>query len=105
MNDNKELLTKTIAILLSTTPETSLGKFLKLCLETKVDEKIAGKSPSKAAQDFIANPASLADWSEGLIYADGDVSYEEWDALQELDLQDPEGFLEELWSELAQVSV
>lgn len=105
MKDNKAALTKTIALLLSTTSEEPLGKFLKLCLETKVDPAVSGRTPLKAAQDFIADPNSLTDWTEGLIYADGEVNYEEWDALQELNLEDPKSFLEELWAELAKVDL
>ena len=104
--DKKEAaLTSTIAILLSLTSETSLGRFFKLCLETKVDAQVAGRSPLKVAQEFIANPASLPDWSEGLIYADAQVNYEEWSALQELNLEDPDEFLEEFWAELAKVDL
>ena len=105
MNNNQEALTKTIAILLSTTPEMPLGKFLKLCLETKVDAKVSGRSPLQAAKEFTANPTDLSDWMEGLIYADGEVNYEEWDALQELSLEDPASFLEELWAELERVDL
>ena len=105
MNKNQEALTKTIAMLLSTTPEEPLGKFLELCLETKVDVKVSGRSPIQAAKEFMANPAALSDWMEGLIYADGEVNYEEWDALQELNLEDPESFLEELWAELEKIEL
>lgn len=105
MENNKAALTKTIAILLSTTPEDSLGKFLKLCLETKVDAKVSGRSPLQVAKEFMANPTNLSDWTEGLIYADGEVNYEEWDALQELNSEDPESFLEELWAELEKVNL
>ena len=105
MDKNKEALTKTIAMLLSTTPEMPLGKFLKLCLETKVDPKVSGRSPLQAAQKFTSNSAALSDWAEGLIYADGEVNYEEWDALQELNLEDPASFLEELWAELEKVDL
>ena len=50
MDEKKVALTKAIAILLSVTPETLLGKFLRLYLETKVDDlEVAGESPLKVA--------------------------------------------------------
>ncbi len=45
MDAKKAALIKTIAILLSITPETPLGQFLRLCLEAKVDRQIAGETP------------------------------------------------------------
>lgn len=56
MNKKKAALAKTIAILLSVTPETPLGKFLRLCLETKVDLEIAGETPLEIAREFIDRP-------------------------------------------------
>ena len=49
------------------------------------------------------DPSSLPEWSEGLIYADAQVNYEEWEALQELNLEDPEEFLADFWHELTMV--
>lgn len=45
MDKNKEALTKMSAMLLSTTPKMPLEKFIKLCLSTKVDPEISGRSP------------------------------------------------------------
>lgn len=105
LESKKAALTNTIAILLSITSETTLGRFFKLCQETKVDAEVVGRSPLKVAQEFIDNPAALPEWSQRLIYADAEVSYEELDALQELDIQDLDGFLEDLWTELATVDL
>ena len=41
----QQLLTQTMAFLLCTTPETTLGKLLGLCLASKVDAENSGKSP------------------------------------------------------------
>lgn len=100
MDEKKAALTKTIAILLSITPETPLGKFLRLCLETKVDAEITGETPLEVAQEFMANPASLTRWTEELICADGEVRDEEWQALEGLEIENAEQFLAAFWAEL-----
>ncbi len=105
MNDNKAALTKTIAILLSITPQTPLGKFLRLCLETKVDQDIAGQTPLETAEEFMANPDSLSDWAEELICADGEVKDQEWEALEGLEINSTEDFLAALWAELAKIDL
>jgi len=105
MDKNKTALTQTIAILLSITPETPLGKFLRLCLETKVDAEIAGQSPLEVAAEFIADPTSLPYWSEELICADGEVKDAEWQALEELEINDPEKFLKILFKELENIQL
>ena len=105
MEEKKAALTKTIAILLSITPETPLGKFLRLCLETKVDEEIAGETPLEVAREFIANPASLSRWTEEVICADGEVRDEEWQALEGLGIEDAEQFLAAFWAELATIDL
>lgn len=113
MNTNKtqkasldtEALTKTIAILLSITPQTPLGKFLRLCLETKVDPDIAGQTPLETAQEFMADPNSLKDWAEELICADGEVQDQEWEALEGLEINSTEDFLVALWAELDRINL
>ena len=105
MNENQVALTKAIAILLSVTPETPLGKLLKLCLEAKVDEKIAGKTSLQIAEEFIANPASLPYWTQEVIGADGEFKTEEWKALGELGLTDTNKFLDAVWKELETIDI
>ena len=105
MNENKAALTKAIAILLSVTPETPLGKLLKLCLEAKVDQKVVGKTYLQIAQEFIDNPASLPYWTQEVIGADGEFKTEEWQALGELGLTDTDKFLDAVWQELAEIDV
>ena len=105
MKDNKEALTQTIAILLSATPETSLGKLLKLCLEAKVDREIAGKTSLQMAQEFIAQPSSLPYWTQDVMGADGEFQAEEWQALGELGLTDTDQFLKAFWQELEKIDL
>ena len=73
MDAKKAALIKTIAILLSITPETPLGQFLRLCLEAKVDRQIAGETPLEVAQEFVNNPSALSYWAEEIICADGEI--------------------------------
>ena len=103
--NNQEALTKTIAILLSVTPKTPLGKFLRLCLETKVDTDIAGQTPLETTQEFMADPNSLSDWAEELICADGEVQDQEWEALEGLEINSTEDFLTALWAELERIDL
>ena len=105
MDNQKTAFTKAIAILLSITPQTPLGKFLRLCLETKVDTEIAGQTPLKVAREFIADPSSLSDWTEELICADGEVNNEEWEALEGLEIKDPDEFLNAFWTELETIDL
>ena len=105
MSDRQQALTETIAILLSVTPETPLGKLLNLSLETKVDTDIAGQTPLETARDFMSNPDSLNDWAEELICADGEVQDREWEALEGMEIKNTEEFLNALWAELEQVNL
>ncbi|MGV2829623.1 hypothetical protein [Myxosarcina sp. GI1(2024)] len=105
MDEKKAALTKAIAILLSVTPETTLGKFLALCLEAKVDEDIAGETPLAVAQNFIDKPTSLPYWTQEIICADGELKPEEWKALGEMQITDTDAFLASLWSELETIDI
>ncbi|MBE9048105.1 hypothetical protein IQ255_27545 [Pleurocapsales cyanobacterium LEGE 10410] len=94
-----------MAILLSVTPETPVGKLLKLCLESKVDREIAGKTSLKMAQEFIDKPNSLAYWTQEVVGADGEFKAEEWQALGELGILDTEQFLDAFWTELEKIDL
>ncbi|MGD1919072.1 MAG: hypothetical protein ACFCAD_09355 [Pleurocapsa sp.] len=100
MEQQKAALTKAIAVLLSVTPETPVGKLLKLCLEAKVEEQVAGKTSLQMAQEFIDKPDSIAYWMQDVIGADGEFKAEEWQALGELGITDTEQFLKDFWAEL-----
>lgn len=105
MDEKKAALTKAIAILLSVTPATTLGKFLALCLEAKVDREIAGESPLAVAENFINKPTSLPYWTQEIICADGELKPEEWKALGEMKITDTDKFLEDLWAELEAIDL
>lgn len=105
MDEKKAALTKAIAILLSVTPETPVGKLLKLCLESKVDPEIAGKTSLQMAQEFIDKPNSLPYWTQEVIGADGEFKAEEWQALGELGITDIDKFLSDFWAELAKIDL
>jgi len=105
MKENQEALTKAIALLLSTTPETSVGKLLKLCLEAKVDRAIAGKTSLQMAQEFTEKPSNLPYWMQDVIGADGEYKSEEWQALGEMGVKDTDEFLAAFWEELAKIDL
>ena len=105
MDAKKAALIKTIAILLSITPETPLGQFLRLCLEAKVDQKIAGETPLEVAQEFVNNPSSLSYWAEEIICADGEIKEEQWQALEGLEIQDLDKFLDAFWAEFEKIDL
>lgn len=105
MNEKKAALVKTIAILLSVTPETTLGRLLKLCLEAKVDREISGKTSLQIAKEFVADPYCLPYWTQEVVGADGEFKTEEWKALGKLGITNIDEFLEALWAELEDIDV
>lgn len=105
MNEQKTALTNAIAILLSVTPETPVGKLLKLCLEAKVESEIAGKTSLQMAKEFVEKPKDLAYWMQDVIGADGEFKPEEWKALGELGVTDTEQFLSTFWQELEKIDL
>lgn len=105
MKEKKVALTKAIAILLSVTPQTPVGKLLKLCLESKVDSEIAGKTSLQMAQEFIDKPDSLPYWTQEVVGADGEFKAQEWQALGELGITDTEQFLDAFWAELEKIDL
>ena len=105
MDEKKAALTQAIAILLSVTPETTVGKLLKLCLESKVDKAIAGKTSMQMAEEFVNQPDSSAYWMQEVIGADGEFKAEEWQALGELGITDTDKFLNDFWTELDKIDL
>ena len=57
--DNKQLLAYTMACLLSTTPETTLGKLLNFCLAAKIEPQNSGKTVLNFAEDLLEHPELL----------------------------------------------
>ncbi|MDV3353287.1 hypothetical protein QGP82_31730 [Leptothoe sp. LEGE 181152] len=96
----EQLLTQTMAFLLCTTPETTLGKLLGLCLASKVDAKHSGKSPLEFAEELLQYPETISTWISDVVDSDDRYSVEEMVALSEINLKDPEKFMKELLKEM-----
>lgn len=96
----EQLLTQTMAFLLCTTPETTLGKLLGLCLAAKVNAKNSGKSPLQFAEELLQNPETISTWITDVVDSDNQYSIEEMVALSEMNLKNPEKFMKELLDEM-----
>lgn len=91
--ENRQLLTQTMACLLCTTPETTLGKLLNFCLAAKVEAE-NGKTPLTFAEELLDHPESLDNWISDVIDSDDDYSTDEMVALSDMRLKDPQRFME-----------
>ena len=96
----EQLLTQTMAFLLCTTPETTLGKLLGLCLAAKVDAENSGKSPLEFAEELLQHPETISTWISDVVDSDDRYSVEEMVALSEMNLKDPEEFIKKLLNEM-----
>ena len=96
----QQLLTQTMAFLLCTTPETTLGKLLGLCLASKVDAENSGKSPLEFAEELLQHPEKVTTWISEVVDSDDRYSVDEMVALSEMNLKDPENFMKELLDEM-----
>ena len=96
----QQLLTQTMAFLLCTTPDTTLGKLLGLCLASKVDAKNSGKSPLEFAEELLQHPEKVTTWISEVVDSDDRYSVDEMVALSEMNLKDPEKFMKELLDEM-----
>ena len=96
----EQLLTQTMAFLLCTTPDTTLGKLLGLCLASKVDAENSGKSPLQFAEELLQHPEIISSWISEVVDSDDRYSVEEMVALSEMNLKDPEKFMEKLLAEI-----
>ncbi|MEM6592854.1 MAG: hypothetical protein AAF651_13460 [Cyanobacteria bacterium P01_C01_bin.73] len=105
MSEHTRVLAETMALLMSTTPETSLGKLLNFCLATKIDVAIAGKTPLEMAQALIHHPETISSWINDAVDSDNDYTIEEMVALADMGLGDAEQFMAELWAELDKINV
>ncbi|MEM1367004.1 MAG: hypothetical protein AAGG02_03110 [Cyanobacteria bacterium P01_H01_bin.15] len=105
MDEKKQLLAQTMAVLMTTTPETNLGKLLNFCLSVKVVSSIAGKSPVTLAAELIENPTRIDRWLQEAIEGDANYSVDEMVALTDLGLNDPQKFFEQLWAELNELEL
>ncbi|MEO0537038.1 MAG: hypothetical protein AAF215_24665 [Cyanobacteria bacterium P01_A01_bin.123] len=105
MSERTRVLAETMALLMSTTPDTKLGKLLNFCLATKVDAAIAGKTPLEMAQALIMQPEQISAWITAAIDGDDDYTVEEMVALADMGLKDAEKFMDDLWVELDNIDL
>ncbi|MEM8612581.1 MAG: hypothetical protein AAGF93_11220 [Cyanobacteria bacterium P01_H01_bin.105] len=98
--EKEQLLAQTMAFLLCTTPETTLGKLLGLCLASKVDAKNSGKSPLEFAEELLQNPETISSWISDVVDSDDYYSVEEMVALSEMNLKEPKKFVKKLLDEM-----
>ena len=109
MYTQKLLLAQAMALLMSTTPETTLGKLLNFCLAAKVDPSVAGKSPRAFAEDLLTEPVKFSAWIQAVVDSDDDYSVDEMLAISEIHLKDTQQFsdrfMNKLWAELSALDV
>ncbi|MEM9806279.1 MAG: hypothetical protein AAF959_13450 [Cyanobacteria bacterium P01_D01_bin.56] len=98
--EKKQLLTQTMAFLLCTTPETTLGKLLGLCLASKVDAENSGKGPLQFAEELLQHPETISTWISEVVDSDDQYSVDEMVALSEMNLKDPGKFMQALLDEI-----
>ncbi|MEM1243041.1 MAG: hypothetical protein AAGI45_24690 [Cyanobacteria bacterium P01_H01_bin.26] len=98
--EKEQLLAQTMAFLLCTTPETTLGKLLGLCLAAKVDAENSGKSPLEFAQELLQNPEKVSSWISDVVDSDDQYSVDEMVALSEMNLKEPQKFMKALLDEM-----
>ncbi|MEM6254149.1 MAG: hypothetical protein AAF821_14625 [Cyanobacteria bacterium P01_D01_bin.156] len=98
--DTQQLLTQTMAFLLCTTPETTLGKLLGLCLASKVDAQKSGKTPLEFAKELLQHPDTISSWISEVVDSDDKYTIEEMVALSEMNLKDPDKFMQALLDEV-----
>ena len=98
--EKQQLLAQTMAFLMCTTPETTLGKLLNFCLATKVDSKNSGKTPLAFAEELLQPPEKLTSWISEVIDSDDNYSVDEMVAIAEIPLKESQKFMEQLLSEV-----
>ena len=99
MVDKKKILEDTMTLLMSVTPDTSLGKLLNLCLAAKADPNIS-KSAREFAVELLEDPSKIYSWTMDVIGSDANYTDGEWQALNEMKLDDTEAFVADFQSEL-----
>ena len=99
MADNQQILEDTMTLLMSVTPETTLGKLLNLCLAAKADKSIS-KSAREFAQELLKDPSKINYWTMDVIGSDANYTEQEWKALSEMKLEEYDDFATDLQSEL-----
>jgi hypothetical protein len=109
MEARKRILAEAMALLMSTTPETTLGKLLNFCLAAKVDPAVSGKTPRAFAEELINEPVKLSQWIQAVVDSDANYSVDEMLAISEIHLKNSQQFsdmfMAKLWEELQAVDV
>ncbi|MGV2829626.1 hypothetical protein [Myxosarcina sp. GI1(2024)] len=103
--ENRQLLAQTMACLLCTTPETTLGKLLNFCLAAKVEATNSHKTPLAFAEELLDHPEKLSNWISDIIDSDDDYSTDKMVAVSEMRLKNPQKFMELLFEELQAVRI
>ncbi|NET38783.1 MAG: hypothetical protein F6K19_43520 [Cyanothece sp. SIO1E1] len=98
--EKEQLLAQTMAFLMCTTPETTLGKLLNFCLATKVEAENSGKTPLAFAEDLLQHPEKLTNWISDVVNSDDNYSVDEMVALSEIPLKEPKKFMAQLLEEV-----
>ncbi len=89
----RELIIQTMACLLCTTPDTTIGKIFNFCLAAKVDSDNSGKTALEFVEELFAHPENFEKWLSDIIDSDDDYSVDEMIAMQELPLRTPSEFI------------
>ena len=93
-------MVQTMAFLLCTTPETTVGKLLNFCLAAKIESDNSGKTPLEFAEELLNNPESFPDWKSDVIDSDNNYSVDEMVAVSELPLKHPKDFMDKVLQEI-----
>lgn len=105
MDRNQEILAQTMALLMSTTPETTLGKLLNFCLAAKVEVDISHKTALEFANELLEDPSHLSAWMNEVMESDGQITTDELIAVEEMHLKNPDKFMQMLLQELETLSL
>lgn len=89
----RELVIQTMACLLCTTPDTTIGKIFNFCLAAKVDSDNSGKTSLEFVEELFANPKNFEQWLSDVIDSDDDYSVDEMIAMHDLPLKNPSTFI------------
>ena len=105
MQEKQRLLAQTLAMLLSTTPDTMLGKLMHFCLVAKLDVEGKDETPFEVAKSLMESPDSLNRWATEVINKDGHYTADKILALSTIHLEDPQQFMDALQAELKTLDV
>lgn len=105
LDDEIAALIEAIAILLSVSVDTPLGKLFNLCLAAHVKGETSGLNPLDMAKRLIENGSrDMYFWMEEVVFADQDFSQDENDALRKIE-ESPEMFVDFIQQELEKINI